>query len=226
MREKLFKLSMLTAAGLLAVGCETLKIGGPTEPTGVSPVEGVTITPRLAEAAVGHSAQFAAVVSLRGGGTSKAVTWNSTDPIAAVDSAGVARCVAAGVAAIYATAIADPAKMDASSLVCTAAEPAPQLLNVTPGSVDVDVDRNATNVHVCTFRIQALAGAVTTTYKSDHPALVPAVSSGTIPAGGVVMVSVFFKGPQSVPFTAKLRFTASTAQGTQEVEVPVKIGFR
>jgi hypothetical protein len=225
MREKLFKLSMLTAAAMLTVGCETLNLGRPTEPSVVSPIDSVTVAPRVAELLVGRSLQFVATVS-GFSDVSKAVEWISNNKaIATVDYTGVALCVAPGTTTIVAVTAVDIEKRAGATLTCTA-EPAPQLLNVTPGSVDVDVDRNATNVHVCTFRVQALAGAVTTTYKSDHPALVPAVSSGTIPAGGFVMVSVFFKGPQSAPFTTRLRFIATSSQGTQEVEVPVKIGFR
>jgi len=93
--------------------------------------------------------------------------------------------------------------------------------------VDVNVDRNATNEHVCTFRVENISsGPVTTTYTSDHPALVPNVSGGTVPAGGAGSVSVFYKVPQNQPFSASLTVKATTPEGEQNVKVPIKIGLK
>jgi alpha-amylase len=228
MRKDLFKLSMLAVAALTAVRCETLNIGsgGTTKPTEQSPVA-IAVAPPSAQADVGSSFQFvAAVTGVQG--ASEVATWRSTNQaIATVDTAGLARCVASGTAQIEASAVADASKVSGASLTCIAA-PAPQveLVNVTPGTVEVDVDRNATNEHVCAFRLQSSDGAVTFTFKSDHPALAAAVPGGSIPAGGFVIVSVFYKGGVSAPFSTTVRFVATSPQGTQEVQVPVKIGFK
>jgi hypothetical protein len=231
MQKNLFKLTMLAAA-VICTGCADY-----ANPLQNTRVPTVVITPGSAERRVGETQQFSARVT-GGNSATDLVDWviehdpfeaglgRSANAVVSIDRAsGLATCLKAGASSIYATYRGNTNATGSARLTCTAPEP-PQLLNVTPGTVEVDVDRNATNLHVCAFRLQSFGGAVTFTLRSDHPALAAAVSSGSIPAGGAVVVSVFYKGGASAPFSTTVRFVATSPQGTQEVQVPVKIGFK
>jgi hypothetical protein len=235
MRKVLFKLSIVNIAVLsavLSVGCNDYN-----NPLQNTRVPTVVVTPGTSEIRVGETQQFSARVT-GGNSATDLVDWGiehkpwdgglgrSANAVITVDrSTGLATCLTAGLAGIYAQYRGNNNAVGHARLTCTAPEP-PQLLNVMPGTVEVAVDQTATNLHVCAFRLESSGGAVTFTLKSDHPALAAAVSSGSISAGGVVIVSVFYKGGAIAPFSTTLRFVATSAQGTQEVQVPVKIGFK
>jgi hypothetical protein len=235
MRKALFKLSIVDVAVLsaaLSVGCSDYE-----NPLQNTRVPTVVVTPGEVERLVGETQQFSARVT-GGNSATDLVDWGiehapwdgglgrSANAVVSVDRAtGLATCLKAGVSGIYAQYRGNNNAVGHARLTCTAPEPL-QLLNVMPGTVEIDVDRNATNVHVCAFRLESSGGAVTFTLKSDHPSLAAAVSSGSIPAGSFVIVSVFYKGGAIAPFSTTLRFVATSPQGTQEVQVPVKIGFK
>jgi hypothetical protein len=235
MRKVLFNLSIVGFAALatvLSVGCSDYN-----NPLQNTRVPTVVVTPGSAERLVGETQQFSARVT-GGNSATDLVDWGiSYDPldgglggsangvVSIGRETGLATCLKAGSTNIIANYRGNNNGVGYARLICTAPAP-PQLLNVMPGTVEVVVDRNATNLYVCAFRLQSSGGAVTFTLKSDHPALAAAVSSGSISAGGFVFVSVFYNGPVGAPFSTTLRFVATSPQGTQEVQVPVKIGFK
>jgi hypothetical protein len=219
-------------AAVLGVGCADY--ANPLQNTRV-PV--TVVTPESAERRVGETQQFSARVT-GGNSATDLVYWTlAHDPlqfdpgytsngvVSIGGESGMATCLSAGTVSIQATYRGNNNAKAYARLTCTAPV-APQLLNVIPGTVEVDVDRNGTNQHVCAFRLESSGGAVTFTLKSDHPALASAVSSGSIPAGGFVIVSVFYNGGAIAPFSTTVRFVATSPQGTQEVLIPVKIGFK
>ena len=228
--------SIVCAGIVLLTGCEA------SEDLRLSPssTAKVTVTPSSVIRKVGESQQFVAQVTggnsaAGGNATSKAVDWlidnqfSYIGPLpATLDQDGLATCLRPGSIQVSATYIFDERARGFGMLTCVASTPAELvLINVSPASVDVSVDRNATNEHVCTFRIENIApGSVMTTYTSDHPALVPNVAGATLPAGGTGSLSVFYKGPSNQPFSTSVTVTATTPEGTQVVKVPIKIGFR
>jgi hypothetical protein len=236
MRKVLFKLSIIDAAALaavLSVGCADLH----ESPLQNTRIPDVVVTPERIERRVGEAQQFAAWI-IGGNSATDLFHWTvELDPfdyrpgrtangVVSIDKAtGLATCLKAGESPIYAIYRSNSDAKGYARLTCTAPEPQ-QLFNVMPGTVEVAVDRTATNLHVCAFRLQSSGGAVTFTVKSDHPALAAAVASGSISAGGFVFVSVFYNGPVGAPFSTTLRFVATSPQGTQEVQIPVKIGFK
>jgi len=115
------RLALLGAACVATAGCpsgcdEITKI---LNPTGTS-VQSVTVTPLLAQVAVGQTAQFTATV-LPTGVSDRSVTWSVTPAaVAKIDANGMLTALTAGQAVITATSVATPVHTaDAAATIVT-----------------------------------------------------------------------------------------------------------
>ena len=194
----------------------------------------VIVTPSQVSLEVGKAQTLTAQVVGGDINTNRALAWAAASPVVTIDStsgnATNATCQSVGTSGVTATSLAQTTARATSTIACTAPPPPPVvLINVSPGSpVDVNVNRNAQNEHVCTFTIENIAaGAIAVAYAVNHAGLATNVSTASIARGRSGSASVFYRGPQNAPFSATFSVVATGPDGSkQEKQVTMNIGFR
>jgi hypothetical protein len=213
--------ALVVCLAVVPCGCQSPQ--PPSEPTPIPPlIGGLIVDPATARQEVGKTQRFVAQ-ALPDFATTKA-TWTESDTaVATVSAEGVARCNGAGSAEITAESVGYKAK---ATLTCIAG-PAEELINVSPGAVDVTIE-NRLNLLICTFILANIYhDALAIVFGTDHPALGTNVPTVHIPAGGRGSVQLYYMGGQTLPFSSVLRMSITTSDGTKrEMQIPVKLAFQ
>jgi hypothetical protein len=232
MKAKLFVVFAVYASAVPLVGCN--RDGEPdpaqffTSPSGV-PV--VVVEPATATKVVGQSQAFTARVT-GGNSVSNAVKWSIPllNSAVTIDERGVAHCQSPiDRIQVRAEYVGNSSAIGFGTLTCEAppAPPAVKVVEVSPETINVAVDRSANNQLVCPVLVENVSsGPVTMKFTSEHAALAFDIPAATLPAGGKVTATVFYNGPQNNPFSTRLNVTATAPDGTQVILIPVGIAFK
>ena len=187
----------------------------------------VTVAPGSADIKVGETQQFTATVT-GGNSVTNLVHWTvrhdflQFDPghqnngIIQINNAGVATCLTAGLTSVQATYTGNNNGRGYGRLTCRAIT-GPDLIGISPATVDIAINRTAVNEHVCAVTVEnRTAGPVTVTVASEHAGFVVSPATVTLQSGAKTIVTVRANGTFTQPFIGIVVFKSTSSAGTEE----------